>query len=235
MGKDSYLFVRRVLAGEEQHVRETLQRIVDLVGEIVRHGRGGRSAGLFEQGGLLLLLSHRHGGEGGKGLHDVGIFTVEGFGVLVRHDPDGAAAVVDLPGQEDTVEDQRRFDAHHVEEGLADPEVLGASTLDGDAAGAGLARKAGVEEGAVLAGSGDPAPVVLFGPILLDQADAGAAGSTEFDGGIDEDLQDGAGSFDESAGELLETLGKAQGIAPAQGPGEEGCVRGEIYNFETGV
>ena len=179
-----------LLLREEELVGEALQGVVDLVGEVVGHAGGGGDGGLFEELGALAKLEHGHGGEVGEGFHHAEVFGVEGLGAVVGHDEDGALNVVDVPGEEEAVGDGRSFDAEDLEEFWEDANVLRAIALEADAAGAGVAGEHGVEEAGVDAGAGDPVVELGVGAIFFDDADGGAVGTAEVDGGADEFLED---------------------------------------------
>lgn len=203
VGESFCVFAVMSAAGEVEKVGEALQRVVDAVCESVGHvgGRGG--SGVLHQSLLLALLAHAHGGKVGEDLHHADVVVVERLGPSVSHDPDGAASLFDLPGEEDAVGDGGGINAHDVEKALGHIEELGPSPLEANAAGAGMAGEGGVQEGRVLACGCGPVVVVLVGLVLLFDADAGAVGTAEVNGGVDEFLKDGVGLIDEGAGEAV--------------------------------
>ena len=199
--------------------------VVDLVGEVVGHGGCGGGAGLLGEEVLLLLLTDGHGGEAGEYLHGAAVFFVEDLFGAVGHDEDGAAGLVGDPGEEDAVGDEGRCDAHDVEKSLVDAEELRAAAFQADSAGAGIAGEDGVKEGGVQAGGGDPVIEGLIGAVFPFDADAGAVGAAEGDGGVDELLQDGGGAVDEGAGDALHAF-KLQCDGARTGGGGPGTRRG---------
>jgi len=179
-------------------------------------------------------LQHRHRGEVGEGFHHAEIFHVEGLGASVGHDEDGALGVFDVPREEEAVCDGRCFDAEQLEEFGEDANDLRAATLEADAAGAGVAGEHGVEEAGVDAGAGDPVVELGVCAIFFDDADGGAVGTAEIDGGGDELLEDIVGILDEGAREAAEACHLGEGVARVDAAGGERGVIQEVDDLEAG-
>src|SRR5580698_8147361 len=139
------------LCCEIHNVGETLEGIVDLMGQLVRHSSSGSGGGVLDQGLLLALLPYGHRGKVGERLHHAAVSRVKRLHPFVRHDPDCAASVIDLPWKQEAVGHNRGFDAHEIEEALRYTKELWPLTLQTDTAGAGRAGKACIEEVYVLA------------------------------------------------------------------------------------
>ncbi len=179
-------------------------------------------------------MQHGHGGEVGEGLHHAEIFHVEGLGALVGHDEDGALDAFDVPGKEEAVGDGRRLDAEEFEEFGEDANDLRTAALEADAAGAGVAGEHGVEEAGVDASAGDPVVELGVGAIFFDDADGGAVGTAEIDGGVDEFLEDVVWILDEGAGEAANAGHLGEGVARVDAAGGERGVVEEVDDLEAG-
>ena len=112
------------LGGEEDGVGEALERVVDAVGELVGHVGGGGGGGLLGEPLLLGLMADGDGGEVGEALEDAVVLGIEEGKRLVGDDPEGAAGLVDFPGNEEAVGDGRGVDTDGVEIELGDAEEL---------------------------------------------------------------------------------------------------------------
>ena len=76
------------LLSQKEHIRQALQRIVDLVGEIVRHRNRSGSTRMFQQLLSLTLLSNSHRSKVSENLHQMKIFAVERLLAAMRDDED---------------------------------------------------------------------------------------------------------------------------------------------------
>jgi hypothetical protein len=195
----------RVRRGDREEAGEVPVRDDPVVGNVPRPGGDGPDLqgrveprpGLPEVpvghlDGLQVLEGlHRGGGEAGEARQEAGIFEIEPLRIRVGHGPDGADG--DLPPVERDEEDlddrggqflDARVEADRLghEEGGVPVEHRAARA---EFAGHGPAKIRGIGPGRRMPAEDPPAPLGLF------DADARRAGPAEFEGRVDEFLEDG--------------------------------------------
>ena len=223
----------RGVGGDEDEVGDLLERVIDAFGESVGDGGSGGSRPLAILEALALLVGDAEGGEAAEDLHHVEICLVECLRSAVRQEPDGAAGSGSLPGKQKAVGYGEGQDLVLFEERLIDAKELGAISLKEGRPGGGGAGEQGVEEGFVLAGGCDPLVVGVSTLVGALEADAGAVGTTEIDGGVDQLLEDGVGGFDDGSRQTLHADGLAGGVMGVQLPLRERGEAVKIHNFQA--
>jgi len=149
---------------------------------------------------LDALLADGQGGEIGECFHHPTILAVEGFGSSMGHDEDSSLGFAIVPWQKEAVGDGGSFDAEDFEELGQHANALGGSSFEADAAGAGVFGKHGIGKTAVDASARNPAIELVLGTIVADEGDGGTIGAGEFDGDIDQLLQEGCRALDKGFG-----------------------------------
>lgn len=220
------------VGGEVEDIGEALQRVVDFVGKVIGHGSLGGGFGAFHKLLLLAHLAHTDGGEVSEDFHDVAVALIEGFFAGVGQDIDGPAHFIGLPGKHEAVGYGFSGHAELVEVALVGADALGTSTLEANAASAGMMRKDGVEQVGILAGDGDPMVIGIFGAVLFFEADGRAVGSAELNGGLHQHLQDSLRILNEGVSDAAHPLGDYCDAARARVPGSKGKVGLDVDNFQ---